>query len=97
VKTLKLYGADFTYPNRTYAESGRACLESWVTLATQQGMEVKLAGNSSLFDAVRDTGIYGYREQPEIVRPDGVRFKYLRNPQPVPANEYVAEDSAGVG
>ena len=95
VKKLKLYGADFTYPNRTYAERGRGCLESWVMVAMQRGMEISLAGNSSLFDAYHDSGIYGYREQPELTRPDGQRFKYFKGPAPA-ADQYVAENSAGL-
>jgi hypothetical protein len=63
-------------------------------VAMQRGMEVHLAGNTSLFDAGQDTGIYGYREQPELTGPDGQRFKYIRGAPPV-SNEYVAEDSAG--
>jgi hypothetical protein len=76
VKCLKIYGADFTYPNRNFAEEGRACVEAWITIASVRGMEVQLAPNTSLMDNVSDHGIYGYDEQPEIVV-DGQSFKYI--------------------
>ena len=52
VRRLKIYGADFTYPDRAYGEMGRACIESWIVFASHQGMEVVLATHSSLFDTV---------------------------------------------
>jgi hypothetical protein len=76
VKVLKVYGADFSYPNRDFAESGRACVECWVTLASMKGMEVQLCPNTSLMDNVKDHGIYGYAEQPTI-HIDGQSFKYI--------------------
>jgi hypothetical protein len=66
VRVLKIYGADFSYPGRDFAESGRACVECWVTLASMKGMEVQLCPNTSLMDNVKDHGIYGYDEQPAI-------------------------------
>lgn len=78
VKQVKLYGADFTYPNRTYAEGGRACVESWVTMACGEpyDMNVTMCPHTSMFDNVGDIGIYGYATQPEIVLEDGRRFRY---------------------
>lgn len=76
VRCLKIYGADFTYPNRSFAESGRACVESWITIASVRGMEVQLAPNTSLMDNVSDHGVYGYAEQPEILL-DGQSYKYI--------------------
>ena len=76
VKTLKLYGADFSYPNRDFAESGRACVECWVTLASIRGMEIQLCPNTSLMDNVKDHGIYGYAEQPAVVY-NGQVFRYF--------------------
>ena len=93
VETLKIYGCDFTYPNRNFAEAGRACVESWITLANLRGMRVLLAPTTSLFDTVSDHGIYGYREQPEITLPDGMKFKYEKKDQS--AGRYVATDSSG--
>lgn len=69
VKTLKLYGCDFTYPNRNYAESGRGCTEAWLALASASGMTIVLPDKTSLFDAV-DRKIYGYAEQPAPYVPE---------------------------
>ena len=78
VRCMKIYGADFSYPNRDFAESGRACVESWITLASMRGMEIQLCPNTSLLDQVKDDGIYGFAEQPEIKLPNGETFKYVR-------------------
>ena len=96
VKTLRIYGADFTYPNRSYAEEGRGCIESWIMLCSFQGMEVKICSSSSLFDACGHHGIYGYREQPEFVMDDGTRCKFIRRSEltETPIG-YVPEDSSG--
>ena len=76
VHTLRLYGADFTYPNRDFAESGRACVEFWIALAHQKQMKIELTPRTSLFDAIQDKGIYGYREQQDITLPNGDVFRY---------------------
>lgn len=79
VKTLKIYGADFSYPNRDFAESGRACVECWITLASNKfGMRVELCPKTSLMDIVKDHGVYGYDEQPVMTMPDGGTFQYVR-------------------
>lgn len=87
VEILKIYGADFSYPNRDYAESGRACVETWIALASYAGVQVQLCPNTSLLDAVKDHGIYGYAEQPAIELPDGRVFQYKR-PDPNSIGRY---------
>lgn len=71
VEHMTIYGADFTYPNRDYAESGRACVEAWITLAHLSGLQIGIAGRSSLFDACQSKGVYGYHTPPEIRMPNG--------------------------
>ena len=78
VKSLKIYGADFSYPNRDYAESGRACVEAWITLACVKGMNVQLSKRTSLLDTVKDHGIYGYKDQPPVFLDNGIVAKYER-------------------
>lgn len=92
VKRLEIYGADFSYPNRDYAESGRACVESWTTLAAVRGMEIALSSNTSLMDMVKDQGIYGYVDQPTILMPDGRTFRYIKRNE---LGKYMPEDSSG--
>ena len=94
VKVLKIYGADFSYPNRDYAESGRACVEAWVTVACmrQPTMEVRLCPKTSLFDAVIDKGIYGYAKQPVITLPDGTEYQFGATKA---SPGYVPEDTSG--
>jgi len=95
VKHLRIYGCDFTYPNRNFAETGRACVEAWIALASAHGMEVALSPTTSLYDTCDDHGIYGYAEQPEIVLSDGTVFKYQR-PNEATRGTYQPEDSSGV-
>lgn len=79
VRKMKIFGADFSYPNRDFAESGRACVESWITVASGlYKMAIELSPNTSLLDTVKDDGIYGYIDQPAITMPDGQQFKYVR-------------------
>lgn len=95
VKTMKIYGCDFTYPNRNYAESGRGCVEAWIALASMSGMALALAPTTSLFDTVGDQGIYGYAEQPEIDLGGGTKFKYATKDDLEAMPGYEAEDSSG--
>lgn len=105
VKEMRIYGADFTYPNREFAEAGRANVEAWITLAVIRGMRIELTKRTSLLDAVSDTrGIYGYAEQPAVYLPNGDIFKYHHATEvaEMEAKEnadpgYVPEDSGGVG
>lgn len=76
VKSLKIYGCDFTYPNRDFAESGRACVEAWITAGVMKDMDIGLAPHTSLLDMVGEGGIYGYATQPELTMKDGTVFKY---------------------
>lgn len=94
VKVMRIYGADFSYPNRDYAESGRACVEAWIALAcAKEMMEIRLCPKTSLFDSVLDKGIYGYATQPDITLPNGDKYQY-QSPGEITA-AYVAEDSSG--
>lgn len=51
VKKISLYGCDYTYPNSHDAESGRACLEFWLSKALDRGVEVWIPGESTLMDS----------------------------------------------
>ena len=97
VKVLKLYGCDFTYPDRNFAEAGRACVEAWVTLAiTKFDMDIVLCPRTSLFDNVSSrTGVYGFAEQPEIKVGKGQKYKYIKK-EDTKALPYKPEDSSGV-
>ena len=92
VQNMAIYGADFSYPGRDYAESGRACVECWVTFAGIRGMNIALPPNTSLMDSVKDQGIYGYHEQPSIHLPNGQVFRYVRQKE---LGKYIPEDSSG--
>ena len=62
VKTICLYGIDFTYKNVNMAESGRACVEFWCAIAVSKGIKIEIASKSGLLDTnVPDNEkLYGY-------------------------------------
>ena len=95
VKELVLYGCDFTYPDRNFAEAGRACVEAWATLAmVKYDIKIILSSQTSLFDAVSsNTGVYGYAEQPEVKVGKGMKYKYRKKEE---TKGYKPEDSSGV-
>lgn len=96
VKRMNLYGCDFTYPNRNYAEAGRACTESWLTMASMKGMELVLPEKTSIFDAVENSkGIYGYKDQPKITLPNGNIYDPVDG-SIIEGSTYKPEDSSGV-
>ena len=98
VTHMSIFGADFSYPNRDFAESGRACVESWITVACNRNVTIELAPQTSLMDNVKDHGIYGYSEQPPILLEDGQIFQYVKQSEIgkyVPEAGYIPEDSAG--
>lgn len=97
VKVLKLYGCDFTYPDRNFAEAGRACVEAWCTAAiTKYDMDIAFCPRTSLFDTVSSsTGVYGFAEQPEVKVGKGRKYKYIKREDAV-AVPYKPEDSSGV-
>ena len=95
VKRMCIYGADFSYPNRDFAESGRGCTETWVTIAGMKGMEIALCPGTSLMDTVKDHGIYGYSVQPEIRLNNGRIYKYFLPTEQGARGKYIPEDSSG--
>jgi hypothetical protein len=60
VKTVHLFGADFTYPNAHHAERGRACVEYWMAIAAERGINVVVPETSSLLDAIEGSPLYGF-------------------------------------
>lgn len=97
VKVLKLYGCDFTYPNREIAESGRACAEAWLTVANLKGINLAVAPKTSLFDACDDKLIYGYKGPLSIDLGNGDKYEYMtqKEAEKRQIEGYVPEDSSG--
>lgn len=61
-RKISLFGCDYSYPNAHDAERGRGCLEYWLGFARARGIEIMVAGSSSLLDACvsDDERLYGY-------------------------------------
>lgn len=62
VKKISLYGIDYTLPDRHKGEKGRACVEYWLGVAAARGIEISVAGTSTLLDACApdEERLYGY-------------------------------------
>lgn len=60
--TISLFGIDYTYANAHSAEQGRGCVEFWLGLAYQRGIEINVSEASSLLDTCRGGAerFYGY-------------------------------------
>jgi len=62
VKKISLFGCDFTYAKSHDAEKGRGCMEFWLGIAAERGIDLGIAERSSLMDMCEpeDLRIYGY-------------------------------------
>lgn len=60
VKRIIPCGLDFTYPNRSIAEAGRACVEMHLLMAMARGIQVEIPETSTLFDVSTLKPLYGY-------------------------------------
>lgn len=61
VSKISMFGCDFTYANAHHAEKGRACVEFWLGFARSRGIDIVVAGGSSLMDSCTpETHLYGY-------------------------------------
>jgi hypothetical protein len=59
---ITCFGMDFTYPDAHDAEKGRACVEFWLGMAAERGIEIALPKTTSLLDAMNPQALrfYGY-------------------------------------
>ena len=65
VTRISCWGMDFTYPSSHDAEKGRACVEFWLGMAAERGVEITLPKTTSLMDAMysQPQRFYGYDTQ----------------------------------
>lgn len=61
---ISLFGCDFSYPDAHVAESGRACCEFWLGIASQRGIKVAVAQSSTLLDININQQPYGWFSDP---------------------------------
>jgi len=61
-RKISLFGCDYTYDNVDHAEKGRACVEWWLGVAAEMGVEIAMPKTTSLMDAYHDQAdrFYGY-------------------------------------
>jgi hypothetical protein len=62
VRKISLFGMDYTYDNVDHAEKGRACVEFWLGIAAEMGVEIAMPRTTSLMDAYhqQQDRFYGY-------------------------------------
>lgn len=68
VKHLKLYGCDFAAGQHADGQTGRACVEYWLSVCIQRGMRITIAPSSTLCDQKSGRVLYGYSNPPIIKR-----------------------------
>lgn len=61
---IGLFGCDFSYPDVHLAESGRACCEFLLGVASQRGVRVSIAGTSTILDTHCGQHPYGWFKDP---------------------------------
>ena len=71
VRHLKLYGCDFTAGQHADGQTGRACVEYWLSVCISRGMRVTIAPSSTLCDQKSGRVLYGYSTPPKITRAPG--------------------------
>jgi hypothetical protein len=49
-KELHIFGMDYNYPDKNWHEVGRSCLEFWLGIATQRGIDIRLPNSTMLCD-----------------------------------------------
>lgn len=61
-RKISLFGCDYTYDNVVDAERGRACVEWWLGVAAEMGVEIAMPKTTSLMDAyhAQPDRFYGY-------------------------------------
>jgi len=80
VGSISIFGVDFTYKtNMHFAESGRACVEFWLSKCIDAEIDVAIAPSSSLLDTdveIQDK-LYGYHRlnDPKITYQNGSGMK----------------------
>lgn len=90
VRKISLFGCDFSYKNSHDAEKGRACMEFWLALALERGIEIQVADRSSLMDMCEPESrkFYGYDAVDVRIEQDGdgpVRTIMAARPLPTAA------------
>lgn len=91
VKHIHIYGADFSYKNSHKREKGRACVEFWLGIASARGIQLSVAGDSTLLDAdvSEDERFYGYDAARLTVELDESGFHVTREPKELPTVEEI--------
>jgi len=80
VKKICIFGVDYTYrTNMHFAESGRGCVEFWLSKCIDAGIQIEIAPRSSLLDTDIDfkEKLYGYHRlnDPKVTYQNGSGMK----------------------
>lgn len=75
---INLFGCDFSYPNAHISESGRACCEFWLGIASQRGVRIGLAASTTLMDTHCGQHPYGWFTDPMAPPVNGGRLMNMQ-------------------
>lgn len=93
VKSITLFGLDFTWPNIHQAEQGRACCEYWLGRAHGMGIQFNIASQSTLMDMrtrhADDLQLYGYDAVKLSVEDDNGKAKLIFEDRDLPSAEEI--------
>lgn len=91
VRSIHLYGCDYSYPDQHKREKGRACLEFWVGLASARGIPITVASDSTLLDACvpEEEKFYGYDAYTLAVTLDDKGFHVAKTDKALPSAEEI--------
>ena len=82
---ISIFGCDFSYANSHHAEKGRACMEFWIAIAKQRGIQINLPRNTSLLDAYEGAEFYGYCDGHELfLEDDNGKVRVKMTPKDLP-------------
>lgn len=86
VQKISCFGMDFTYPDAHHAEKGRACVEFWLGVASERGIQLSVPQVSSLLDALAPPAerFYGYDCVDLAFSRQGERVEVSMTPRDVP-------------
>ena len=98
VNTLSVWGADYTYPDRHKAESGRGCVEFLLGIAAARGIAIQVPDKSSLLDAdvPPEWKPYGYDAYHVRFDEAGGRTVVTKDPKELPAPDEIEKRYSGV-
>jgi len=93
VKSIHMFGADYTYPDAHIRESGRACTEFLLGFAAARGVRICVPRDTTLLDATEpmEKQFYGYDGWDLELRRYPTAVKIVKTPKELPSVTEIEE------